>query len=106
MTVDGSIFDKPQIGPAYDESINKKYEALNKLIYERRHFKPITKSGGLKIVYSKEDLIKEINYAIDQPENKFMGRKKIIEQICQFDDGKSTERFLNEIKKITEKNKK
>ena len=32
-----------------------------------------------------------------------MGRKKIIEQICQFDDGKSTERFLNEIKKITEK---
>ena len=76
MTVDGSIFDKPQIGPAYDESINKKYEALNKLIYERRHFKPITKSGGLKIVYSKEDLIKEINYAIDQQKISSWGVKK------------------------------
>ena len=105
MTVDGSIFDKPQIGPAYDESINKKYESLNKLIYERRHFKPIKKSGGLKIVYSEEDLIKEINYAIDLPENKHKGRKKIIKEICQFDDGKSTERFLNEIKKLTEKMK-
>ena len=54
MTVDGAIYDKPQIGPAFDDVGNKIFDKNNKALYHRKHFDPITNSGGLTLAKSKK----------------------------------------------------
>lgn len=68
MTVDGAVFDKPQIGPAYD-LYNKTFDRACKELYLREHYLPITNSGGLTVVNSKDEMIEAINSDILSPKN-------------------------------------
>lgn len=90
MTVDGAIFDRPQIGPAYDE--NKKFDRVARELYQREHYLPITRSGGLDIVYSRNELIQAVNNVILNPEHRKNDRQRLVEEICTFTDGKCTDR--------------
>ena len=101
MTVDGAVYDKPQIGPAFDDIGNKKFDYNNKAIYKRKHFQPITNSGGLTLATSKKELVESINDAFDRPDRLSKQRKKLIKEICYFNDGKSADRFIKKIKSIT-----
>lgn len=94
MTIDGAIFDKPQIGPAYDDQSNHKYHQAMIELYEREHYLPITQSGGLEIVHSRDQLIQTVNKAINDPTRLSCERKKMVREICSFDDGKSTDRVF------------
>lgn len=96
MTVDGAIFDRPQIGPAYDEE--GKTDRLAREIYLREHYLPITRSGGLEIVYSREEMITAVNSAFIDPTKFSAGRKKLVQEICTFNDGLSTERVNDALK--------
>ena len=92
MTLDGAIFDRPQIGPAYDDRPGGKYDLASRALYQREHYLPITNSGGLEIVYSVSELVKAINDAMLTPEKMKLGREKMVREICSFNDGRSTER--------------
>jgi len=94
MSIDGAIFDKPQIGPAYDDRPGHKFDKAMRELYEREHYLSITRSGGLEIVRSRDELIQTINRAINDPGRLSHARKKMIREICTFDDGKSTERVF------------
>jgi CDP-glycerol glycerophosphotransferase (TagB/SpsB family) len=103
MTVDGAIFDRPQIGPAYDEE-----GTLHRIadeIYLREHYLPITRSGGLQIVHSRQELIWEVNQAFQAPERFSEGRKALVQEICSFADGKSTERVNRALRAFVDKNR-
>ncbi|MCF7822763.1 MAG: CDP-glycerol glycerophosphotransferase family protein [Candidatus Marinimicrobia bacterium] len=93
MTVDGAIFDRPQIGPAYDDQPGRKYARVVKELYEREHFLPITTSGGLEIAYSKDQLIALVNAAFINPEKLSLKRKNLVSKVCTFSDGQSTNRL-------------
>jgi hypothetical protein len=93
MTVDGAIFDKPQIGPAYDDQLGKKYDRVIKELYEREHFLPIVKSGGLELAHSCHELISLINSAFENPGRLSFERKILIKEICTYDDGQCTMRL-------------
>lgn len=99
MTVDGAIFDKPQIGPAYDDSTDRKYDEITKDLYIREHYKPITDSGGLAVVNSRQELIQAINISLKNPEIGREGRKKLVKEICFYADGKSTERLASHLER-------
>ncbi|CAF0783421.1 unnamed protein product [Rotaria sordida] len=68
MTIDGSAFGKPQIGPAYDEIVSNKAHLL-KNMYWQEHFLPIINTKGLSLAESKEQLFDFINEALHNPEN-------------------------------------
>jgi CDP-Glycerol:Poly(glycerophosphate) glycerophosphotransferase len=99
MTIDGAIFDKPQIGPAYDDHSTRKYDEVVKEIYLREHYKPITNSGGLKVVYSREQLIQAINEGLSNPGKERARRIEMVEGICYYTDGKCTERLSSLVEK-------
>jgi len=101
MTVDGAIFDRPQIGPAYDEV--GKTGRLAKEIYLREHYLPITQSGGLDIVFNRQELIQAVNNAFSDPARFSIGRKKIVEEICTYSDGLSTERVTNALREFVKR---
>jgi CDP-glycerol glycerophosphotransferase (TagB/SpsB family) len=96
MTIDGAIFDRPQIGPAYDEA-GPEYNRVMRDLYEREHFLPITHSGGLAIAYSRQELIAAIGEALEQPQARCEARRKMIREIITFDDGKATQRVSAEL---------
>ena len=101
MTVDGAIFDRPQIGPAYDET--KKAERESYEIYLREHYLPITQSGGLSIVRSRVELIKAINAGLKNPKHLTDDRRKLVREICTYTDGCSTERVNSALKDFIKK---
>ena len=107
MVIDGSIFDKPQIGPAFS---NRGLYASRKIrkLYKQFHFKEIINSGALKLSMSRNEFIEDIKNALDNPGKFKEHRKKLIKSLCHFEDGKSADRLLNgfqNLEHIIEKNK-
>jgi hypothetical protein len=92
MTIDGAIFDRCQIGPAYDDSPSRKYDRAALECYYQEHYLPITKSGGLAIARSRQDLIQAARASLANPEQLREGRRRMVQEVCTFDDGKCTER--------------
>jgi hypothetical protein len=92
MTVDGAIFDKYQVGPAYDDSPSRKYHRAALECYHQEHFLPIAKSGGLDIARSRKDLIRAVREGFTNPEPTREGRRRIVQEICTFNDGQCASR--------------
>jgi hypothetical protein len=97
LTVDGAIFDKPQIGPAYDDTPGKPFDRIARDLYLREHYLPITRSGGLDLARNRGEAIAAVNAGFEQPGRLAKGRQKLVEEICTFGDGKSTLRVANSL---------
>ena len=98
LSVDGSVYDRPQIGPAYDPGLSKKYDRVLKELYLREHYIPITRSGGLDVVTSGEDMIRAVNEGFTNPGLRAEGRRKIVREICTFADGNCTQRVVDKLR--------
>lgn len=97
MTVDGSVYKKPQIGPAYDD-VNPAKASLLRGMYDQDHFKPIVNSKGLQLATSKQQMVNLLNAALTTP-GLFTGYcEKVQEEIITYRDGRSTERVLAVLK--------
>lgn len=97
MTVDGAIFDRPQVGPAYDESPARKYHRSAIECYHQEHFLPIMESGGMSIVRRRSDLIEAVRAGFADPEKLHEGRENIVKEICTFSDGRCCERVASAV---------
>lgn len=100
MALDGAVFDKPQIGPAYDDSPGQRYDRSTRELYMKEHYIPIVKSEGVDLAYNRDQLIASLNNAFLQPYRKSEQRKKMLEEVCTFTDGKSADRLASAIKKF------
>ncbi|MBK9926016.1 MAG: CDP-glycerol glycerophosphotransferase family protein [Anaerolineales bacterium] len=100
LTVDGAIFNKPQVGPAYDPEGRPKYDRVLKELYLREHYLPITNSGGLDLARNTKEFIDAVSSALEKPGKLAVGRQKIVEEICAFSDGESTERISRVLKGV------
>ncbi len=96
LTLDGAIFDKPQIGPAYSEH-NVALAPILKDLYYREHYLPITESGGLQIAYSKEALINYLNEGLSEPGKYSAERKKMVDLFCEDTYGESARRLASQL---------
>ena len=104
MTIDGAIFDKPQIGSAYDDQPGNKYDQIVKDLYKREHFIPIVNSDGLELAHSCDELVLLINSAFENPSRLSSERKKMVKEICTYDDGKGSERLERAFKSFLKSN--
>ncbi len=93
MTIDGSAFHKPQIGPAYDEVVPDKAHLLKKM-YWQEHFIPVLKTNGLALANSRQELIGFINEALHHPEEMTKASQRIVEEVITYSDGQCTQRVL------------
>jgi hypothetical protein len=94
MTIDGAIFDRPQIGPAYDDGPGHKYHRAALECYLQEHYLPIANSGGVSLVRSREELIQEVRSSLAEPDRARVGRQRLVRELCTYDDGKCTERVV------------
>lgn len=94
MTVDGAVFDRPQIGPAYDDRPGRPWDHAIRELYAHEHFVPITRSGGLDIAHDRAALVRAVVTGLQQPGLRAAGRKQILREIITYTDGRSTDRVL------------
>ncbi len=99
MTVDGSIFNKPQIAPFYDLEKPGTQKLLRDL-YFQEHYLPIVKSGAIHFAKSKKELIGLVKNSLENPATFILGNKKCVEEIISFTDGKSAERVAATIQTL------
>jgi hypothetical protein len=91
MTLDGSAFSKPQIGPAY--LTNKRTTKLLKQMYFQKHFMPIVLGKGIELTNSKEELIAKINEALQTPSKFTSNSMQVLTDMITYTDNRATERI-------------
>lgn len=96
MCIDAAFFDKPiiVIGTSFTKHI---YWDVIKYYHDYEHPQPIIKSGGVRIVNSKEELLSWVSAYLRNPSLDAQGRKIIVREQVQFSDGRSTERLRDVI---------
>jgi len=102
MAIDGAIFDRPQVGPAYDDTAGGKYDRTARELYLQEHYVPITNSGGVDIAHSRDELVRAVRSALDDPTRLAEGRRRIVKELCTFSDGGATERVVGGVRDFIE----
>ncbi|MDB5248667.1 MAG: hypothetical protein JWQ40_3061 [Segetibacter sp.] len=97
MTVDGSAFNKPQVGPYYDD-VNPSTQHLFREMYFQEHYRPIMNSKVVNLAHSKAEYIDLVNKMLEHPCKYISNCDKCIEEIITFSDGRSTDRAVTAIK--------
>jgi len=96
-TIDSCIFDTPVINIGFDGYRNHPYATSCLRYYDYSHYKNITKSKGIRIARSPQELIDLINLYLKNPQIDRSGRAEIVKGQCYKTDGKSGERVANYI---------
>jgi CDP-glycerol glycerophosphotransferase (TagB/SpsB family) len=91
IMIDGAVFDKPIVSVCFD--IGSSYWESFKRYHEYDHVRPVLRSGGVRIVYSPDDLRTAVQDYLVYPEKDREGRKRITDEQAYRFDGKSTERL-------------
>jgi len=102
MTLDGSAFGKPQIGPAYVHHKKHSSKLLSRM-YLQEHFAPVVKTKVLQLATSSGDMMRLINKALENGNFNQSKKEDILKPIITFCDGKSTERVTAVIKEFLTK---
>jgi hypothetical protein len=97
MTVDGAVFDRPQIGPAYDDRPGRPYDRLMRELYDQEHWLPIARSDGIDVARDRDALVRAVVDGFESPKRKSEQRRTLVSEIISFTDGRATERVVDEV---------
>jgi len=97
MTLDGAMFDRPQIGPRFVPGASRLESSRIKDMYKQEHWQPITASGGLRTVDNAEELLRAVEQALQQPELGAQGRQRMIQDVLTYPDGNSSQRLVDAV---------
>ncbi|MDP2910309.1 MAG: CDP-glycerol glycerophosphotransferase family protein, partial [bacterium] len=101
MSVDAAALDKPVINLVFDGYEKLPYiRSVARLYIDYSHYIPIVKTGGVRLVYSENELIDWINKYLENPAIDRENRKRMLEEQCYKFDGKSAERTANYVLKF------
>ena len=93
ITIDAACFDTPVINVAFDGPQNKPFIESCRRFYDFEHYRNIVNTGGVKVAYSIEELVEDVNVYLDNPSIDAGGRERIRQEQCWKLDGKSGERI-------------
>lgn len=97
MTLDGAVFDRPQIGPTFVPGVDRTSAREVRDLYLREHWWPVTASGALVTAGSPSELVDAIDAALRDPSRGRDGRRRLVEDLLTFDDGQASGRLVAEI---------
>ena len=97
--IDAAACDKPIIGIRYDAEPNtSKIHSILAIADAHDHYRELERSGGIKLVYSTDELIDAINLLLKNPAEGREGRLEMKRQQIQFFDGQNGRRAADFIK--------
>lgn len=97
MSLDGAVFDRPQVGPTFVPGASAAVRRQIRSFARQEHWRPIALSGGIAPARNEEELVHEIGTALHDPAERRSGRRRMVADILTFDDGRSTDRLVDEV---------
>ena len=91
-TIDAAAFDTPVVNAAWDGFSTKPSEKSCRRYYDFNHYRKVVETGGIRIAYDIDELVRHIQAYLDNPSLEAEGRQKIREQQCYRLDGNSGRR--------------
>ncbi|WP_424494755.1 hypothetical protein [Salinimicrobium sp. GXAS 041] len=76
MSLDFMLFDKPVINPVFGNEQNGLYNDQRFLNYA--HYEKVVQSGAVAIVKNEEELLREINFSLKNPDARLKEQKELL----------------------------
>lgn len=92
ITIEACIFDTPVVNIGFDGKQAKPYWQSMLSRYFSDSYKHVTATNGVRIAQNKEELLEQVNAYVNDPNLDREGRIRIVQEQCQYTDGRSGER--------------
>lgn len=99
MTLDGAMFDRPQIGPTFAPGASAAELRRIADLYRQEHWRPIAASGGLVTAGDPASLDAAVAAALERPDRGGPGRRHMLRDLLTHDDGRSSERLVDAVRR-------
>lgn len=99
MTLDGAMFDRPQIGPTFVPGADRRVRRQIKDFYRQEHWWPITRSGALAVAHDEASLLAEIASALADPPGRRAQRQAMLDDVIPMPDGHASSRLVDEVRR-------
>lgn len=97
MTLDGAVFDRPQVGPSFIPDGTPAEDRMVRDYYRQEHWQSIARSGGLVTADDGSALVAAVNDGLRHPHRLSAARRRMVEDVLTFVDGKSSARLVDEV---------
>lgn len=105
IAVEAAIFDTPVVNVAFDGERESEFARSARRYYEFTHYVNVTRHGAVRVAATPHELIDQLNRYLARPSLDSEGRHRVVEEQCQFFDGRSAERVadavLEDLRRIT-----
>lgn len=95
ISIDAAVFDKPIININFKTKNNSLMIKSPTRFYSMAHYKKALKTGAVSLAGSEEEMVGLINGYINSPATNSANRSRLVDEQCQFKDGKASERMVN-----------
>jgi CDP-Glycerol:Poly(glycerophosphate) glycerophosphotransferase len=93
IAIEASIFDTPVVDISFDGEAPVEFAKSARRYYQFTHYANITRQGAAPVADTPEALVEHVGrYLADRTLDRD-GRRRVVQDQCQFTDGRSTERI-------------
>jgi hypothetical protein len=97
MTLDGAVFDRPQVGPSFVPGAPHSVQRYVRDLYAQEHWQAIAASGGLAMARDEDALIAAVRRGLEDRGDRRAGRQRMLADVLTYIDGQSTERVASAV---------
>jgi len=97
IAIEASIFDTPVVNVSFDGEAECEFARSARRYYRFTHYANITGRHGVRVADTPSQLVELVGRYLDDPALDRQGRRAIVEEQCQFLDGRSSTRVSEAI---------
>ena len=94
ITLEACILNKPVVNIGFDGRSQREYFSSVRRYFDYVHYRNMLKTGGVRVAFTKDELVQIVNTYLQDNSMDAGGRKEIVELQCYRMDGKALERIL------------
>ena len=92
FSIDAAALDKPVLCVGFGQDGSENRSKYFRGIFDRSHYRRLVDTGGIRVVYTKEELVDALRTYLIDPILDSAGRKRLREELCYRLDGQSARR--------------
>jgi hypothetical protein len=100
MTLDGAMFDRPQVGPSFAPGEGPQENRRIAEMYRQEHWAPIAASGGLAMAHDANQLVDAVAASLADPARDAPGRRRMLDAVLTHTDGSASRRLVDLVAQV------